>query len=1020
MQLYNPDTTPLIDVEVTDESYAYKQIMSRDDLTLYFSLTSYIEMPIDMYCVFQNMMYYLTDESNFTQHGSRNFEYTLKLDAPVAYMKKTKFKFVTLDKEPDGSIKLNAPAKTKFSLRGTPSDFLDMLVDCMNYNDKSGGWTKGECIEGEDLLMDINDLFCYEFLGQLADKYKTEFDVVGKTMHLKKVENKNLPPIPLAYGKGNGLLYGLERKIYKTPVSRVWIESSDRNIDYKSYGADTLRLPKNRTIVYEGIEYITDATGSYVERKVPLRDTTVPPEATLDVTEIYPSHEGTISSVEAIDDSKGLYAFIDIDNVIDYNKVAIAGETATIIFQTGELAGSEKEYEFAYDHTRKRFRIKPITDNGLVYPQGTIIPAVGDKYAVFHIKLPQEYIDEAQEKALNEVVPFLYENEQPQYTYSAPIDQKYAKENWGIIGDRLKVGYFIRLSDEQYLPEGADIRITAVTTFVNKPRMPKIELSNSVTRTSLNTEINKIDNQEQTVDRKQQETYRVIKRTWANVQELINAMYDPSGSFQEQILSSVVLHAMMGVFGDETLQYQFLFEDWQTVIEPVFSFDPETRKFHAPVSRVRHMTMGIDSVQPDRPESQYKHWQVSEYLSDVLSDTEKGYYLYMQCSKDLVDVNGRQQGTGQFLISETKIALEDVPGMYTFWVGFLSSENDEGDRSLRTVYGFTEILPGQMTVDNIFSSDGLSYWKLIANQFKIPGLDWNVTDPETLTLTNAVVNETLRVKGSAEIAGFRFFNDRIESISETVFNYEDWITGEPVSEVYPSIELIGRDGESKIKMRSVVKSWSPTQDREINTLQELIIDSKDGSVSLVNGFNKAFMNSSGLDVVSSGIDLGNKRSAVLGRGVGSLDADPETDACLVGVRGFAANGKSDGAPAYGGYFDALRVNGLILKVRQVSGTTDQNTQLITTDTYVFSDSEVQQTVILPIYDVYTGRKIEFKQWKSGFIRLQPPAGQKLYDDSTENTYIDISEGETATVVCVGEKRIGDNNYKVWLLSKYKF
>lgn len=511
MQLYNPDTTPLIDVEVTDESYAYKQIMSRDDLTLYFSLTSYIEMPIDMYCVFQNMMYYLTDESNFTQHGSRNFEYTLKLDAPVAYMKKTKFKFVTLDKEPDGSIKLNAPAKTKFSLRGTPSDFLDMIVDCMNYNDKSGGWTKGECIEGEDLLMDINDLFCYEFLGQLADQYKTEFDVVGKTMHLKKVENKNFPSIPLAYGKGNGLLYGLERKIYKTPVSRVWIESSDRNIDTPTYGADTLRLEKNKTFVYEGIEYITDATGSYVERKVPLRDTTVPPEATLDVTEIYPSHEGTITSVEAIDDSKGLYAFIDIDNVIDYNKVAIAGETAIIIFQTGELAGSEKEYEFAYDHTRKRFRIKPITDNGLVYPQGTIIPAVGDKYAVFHIKLPQEYIDEAQEKALNEVVAFLYENEHPQYTYSAPIDQKYAKQNWGIIGDRLKVGYFIRLSDEQYLPEGADIRITAVTTFVNKPRMPKIELSNSVTRTSLNTEINKIDNQEQTIERKNSSTLRTIK-----------------------------------------------------------------------------------------------------------------------------------------------------------------------------------------------------------------------------------------------------------------------------------------------------------------------------------------------------------------------------------------------------------------------------------------------------------------------------------------------------------------------------
>lgn len=1018
MQLYNPDTTPLIDIQVDDSSYAYNTVMGRDDLTLNFALNGFIELPLGVYCLFLNRKYSLTNDSNFKMINTQNFTYQLLLDAPIAYAKQTKFKFVTLDKNPDGSVELNTNPKIKFSLTGRPVDFLNLWVDCMNLNDKEGGWTVGECLESEEVTLDFNNQWCYDVLTDFAEAFDTEWEADGKTMHLRRVEKMKDNPLPLSYGMGNGLLSGLERKVSKAPVSRVWIETSERNIDSSVYGSDTLRMKKNQTLVYEGIEYVTDPTGSYLERKEPLIVANIVPEDSLDLTKIYPSHVGAVSSVEVINDEKGVYAIVDTANVINYRDVVIAGEKATLIFQSGQLTG--KEFEFNYNHTLKRFQLIPINEGGLLYPHGTLIPEVGDKYAVFHISLPQEYIDEAEDKALNETVKYLYENEAPKYLYTAPVSELYAKRNWGLIGDRLNTGYFVRLSDDRFLPEGVDIRIVEVTRYVNKPMQPKIGLSDDVIGVRLGSELNKIENQEQTIDRKQQETYRVIKRTWANVQELINAMYDPSGSFQEQILSSVVLHAMMGVFGDETLQYQYLDVDWQTVIEPVFSFDPETRKFHAPASHVRHMTMGIDSVQPDRPESQYKHWQISEYLSDVLSDTEKGYYLYMQCSKDLVDVDGRQQGTGQFLISETKIALEDVPGMYTFWVGFLSSENDEGDRSLRTVYGFTEILPGQMTVDNIYSSDGLSYWKLIANQFKIPGLDWNVTDPETLTLTNAVVNETLRVKGSAEIAGFRFFNDRIESISETVFNYEDWITGQPVSEVYPSIELIGRDGESKIKMRSVVKSWSPTQDREINTLQELIIDSKDGSVSLVNGFNKAFMNSSGLDVVSSGIDLGNKRSAVLGRGVGSLDADPETDACLVGVRGFAANGKSDGAPAYGGYFDTLRVNGLILKVRQVSGTTDQNTQLITTDTYVFSDSEVQQTVILPIYDVYIGRKIELKQWKGGFIRLQPPAGHKLYDDSTENTYIDIAEGETATVVCVGEKRIGDNNYKVWLLSKYKF
>lgn len=1018
MQLYNPDTTPLIDIQVDDSSYAYNTVMGRDDLTLNFALNGFIELPLGVYCLFLNRKYSLTNDSNFKMVNTQNFTYQLLLDAPIAYAKQTKFKFVTLDKNPDGSVELNTNPKIKFSLTGRPIDFLNLWVDCMNLNDKEGGWTVGECLESEEVTLDFNNQWCYDVLTDFAEAFDTEWEADGKTMHLRRVEKMKDNPLPLSYGMGNGLLSGLERKVSKAPVSRVWIETSERNIDSSVYGSDTLRMKKNQTLVYKGIEYVTDPTGSYLERKEPLIVANIVPEDSLDLTKIYPSHVGTVSSVEVINDEKGVYAIVDTSNVINYRDVVIAGEKTTLIFQSGQLTG--KEFEFNYNHTLKRFQLIPIKENGLLYPHGTLIPEAGDKYAVFHISLPQEYIDEAEEKALNETVKYLYENEPPKYLYTAPVSELYAKRNWGLIGDRLNTGYFVRLSDDRFLPEGVDIRIVEVTRYVNKPMQPKIGLSDDVIGVRLGSELNKIDNQEQTIDRKQQETYRVIKRTWANVQELINAMYDPSGSFQEQILSSVVLHAMMGVFGDETLQYQFLSEDWQTVIEPVFSFDPETRKFHAPASRVRHMTMGIDSVQPDRPESQYKHWQVSEYLSDVLSDTEKGYYLYMQCSKDLVDVNGRQQGTGQFLISETKIALEDVPGMYTFWVGFLSSENDEGDRSLRTVYGFTEILPGQMTVDNIFSSDGLSYWKLIANQFKIPGLDWNVTDPETLTLTNAVVNETLRVKGSAEIAGFRFFNDRIESISETVFNYEDWITGQPVSEVYPSIELIGRDGESKIKMRSVVKSWSPTQDREINTLQELIIDSKDGSVSVVNGFNKSFMNSSGVDVVSSGIDLGWKRSAVLGRGVGFVADDPDNDACLIGVRGLASNGFADGAPAYGGYFDALRVNGLILKVRQVSGTTDQNTQLTATDTYVFSDSEVQQTVILPIYDVYIGRKIELKQWKSGFIRLQPPAGQKLYDDSTENTYIDISEGETATVVCVGERLINSVKTKVWLLSKYKF
>lgn len=803
MQLYNPDTTPLIDIQVDDSSYAYNTVMGRDDLTLNFALNGFIELPLGVYCLFLNRKYSLTNDSNFKMINTQNFTYQLLLDAPIAYAKQTKFKFVTLDKNPDGSVELNTNPKIKFSLTGRPVDFLNLWVDCMNLNDKEGGWTVGECLESEEVTLDFNNQWCYDVLADFAEAFDTEWEADGKTMHLRRVEKMKDNPLLLSYGMGNGLLSGLERKVSKAPVSRVWIETSERNIDSSVYGSDTLRMKKNQTIVYEGIEYVTDPTGSYLERKEPLIVANIVPEDSIDLTKIYPSHVGTVSSVEVINDEKGVYAIVDTSNMINYRDVVIAGEKATLIFQSGQLTG--KEFEFNYNHTLKRFQLNPINENGLLYPHGTLIPEAGDKYAVFHISLPQEYIDEAEEKALNETVKYLYENEPPKYLYTAPVSELYAKRNWGLIGDRLNTGYFVRLSDDRFLPEGVDIRIVEVTRYVNKPMQPKIGLSDDVIGVRLGSELNKIDNQEQTIDRKQQETYRVIKRTWANVQELINAMYDPSGSFQEQILSSVVLHAMMGVFGDETLQYQFLSEDWQTVIEPVFSFDPETRKFHAPASHVRHMTMGIDSVQPDRPEGQYKHWQINEYLSDVLTDTEKGYYLYMQCSKDLVDVDGRMQGTGQFLISETKIALEDAPGMYTFWVGFLSSENDEGDRSLRTVYGFTEILPGQMTVDNIFSSDGLSYWKLIANQFKIPGLDWNVTRANALTLLNA-------------------YFSMINSLGETVVN----INGEDGSAMFAKGNaLFNADGS--VNITGLLQSN--------NNGNRIIVDPTDRSIKMLDSNN---------------------------------------------------------------------------------------------------------------------------------------------------------------------------------------
>jgi hypothetical protein len=145
-----------------------------------------------------------------------------------------------------------------------------------------------------------------------------------------------------------------------------------------------------------------------------------------------------------------------------------------VIFQTGKIAGTELELN-NYIHVEKRFVLNPLTEQGVNIPQGTLIPAAGDKYAVFHINLPDEYIEAAETELLNEAVKFLYENEHPHFTYTAQLDKIYAKQNWLQIGGRIEVGRFIRLTEPQYLTEPVNIRIVSIKDYVNAPYSPEVK-----------------------------------------------------------------------------------------------------------------------------------------------------------------------------------------------------------------------------------------------------------------------------------------------------------------------------------------------------------------------------------------------------------------------------------------------------------------------------------------------------------------------------------------------------------------
>lgn len=698
-KIYDPEGKLLLTTFVDDSSYRLREIMGVNSLELKFSLPEFVPIIEGSYCDFKAERYWMPRAVDYVKEHSEKFNYSLALEGSINFLKSTKFKFFDFLIE-NGLIKPTSSFKLKFPITATPRMIVDLLVANLKLKYPQYPWEAGECIESEPVIMDFNHDFCFDVLPKLAEAFNTEWEVDKYTIHARRVErldaNGKKISVKLSYGYNNGILGGIRRMQFdsKRIINRVYIEGGDRNIDRSSYGNDTLLLQKNKRITYKGIEYTTDASGSYLERVKPLAGE----EDSLDVSKFYPRRVGIVSAVEEIDDKQGFYNIIDKDipEDLDFSKMIIEGETMTVIFQTGQVAG--KEFDVTYNHAKRKFELKPINQNGLIYPQGNLIPAVGDKYAVFHMRMPDNYISIAENEALDETVEYLWQGEQAQYSYRWKLDSIHARRNWGEIRGYLNIGYFVEFSDPQFLPEAVDVRIVAVKEMVNDPQSPEITIANNVTSKTIGAVINEIPTVEQAVDRKDREVLNYARRGFRQAVETMNKLAESLLDFEAGI-KPITVQTMMAVFGDESLQFRYVNNKTSpAAIASGIAYDKGNKRLVCPVGIVQHMTLGITSLSSSHKPEEYKYWTAKAYQSDVLTDTKTAYFLYLKASK--TDYND-----AVYILSENAIKMDAADGYYHFLVGVLNSE-DEGDRSWVELFGLTEILPGRITTDKIVSSDG--------------------------------------------------------------------------------------------------------------------------------------------------------------------------------------------------------------------------------------------------------------------------------------------------------------------------
>ena len=470
-------------------SYERKAIMEIALLTIKWTTENYVEYPIGTRTTYRGTTYTLHTEPKVKKVHSRLYEYDITLEAPEADLARLKFKFPV-----DGRL--------QFSLTAKPQEFISYIVDNLNERgtQRWQGLTSLPADTSEKTLT-FNHNTLIEALKSVCEAFKTEWSAEAGVLSLGAVEFEKQSPITLAYGKGKGLLPGLVRtdngKV--APLGRMYVQTTTRNIP-ESYQRKTLKLASG-TWHFNGTTFTnaptTDSTAYYTtENYVELANKAViSAEASTEISDIYPKRVGVVSQVFKLQratrktangkDSATsiLFDFTDTSNEVDYKAHIIKGETAKLIFQSGACAG--REFEFQYKHEEKRFLLVPLSADDTIFPSETFPIAVGDKYAVFGIELPNQYIAAAETEAAKAAVATLHKQAQDRISITAEVQSLWLKKQTDpTIARKLRIGGFVSFQDPALSPKPYTIRIKAIKRPLTDPEAPTLELSNEPVQTN--------------------------------------------------------------------------------------------------------------------------------------------------------------------------------------------------------------------------------------------------------------------------------------------------------------------------------------------------------------------------------------------------------------------------------------------------------------------------------------------------------------------------------------------------------
>lgn len=608
-----------------------EEIGGGDTLTLNFLSRHTLDLRIDDYVEFEGSRYKIRHSEKITKREtSLGWEYNV-----VFYSYRYDMEDVVFFLNGKPEFKKNFDYYT-----GTARQILELIVKNMNREDS--GWKVGSCIESRSITISFKDKSVGGVLDDTVKELNTEYWVYQKTVSIGKRQYAS-NGLVLAQGEGLGFTELVLSAVDDVrPTTVIYPYGSDKNLG-SDYGADYLLLPGGQTELTQNVEKY----GRLGQKKIQFEH-------------IFPKGEFTVTSV--IDTTTFIAADIDFDIM----SCMLPDVDVIVTFQTGGLSGYDlairKEGGWNND-TKQIIVLENTSENALKVP-GDINFAVGDKFILTGLKMPQSYRDKASLQLKEESEAWLNEHSEKRIQLSGKCDEVlFRQQNISISCGRM-VGVYSE-------PLGIDreIRVTKVKRYIENDNKPsyryELTLSDFLQSDGFKDLVDDVKKFPEEIEDHVRPLREWSKRSWRDVLETINMMFDPDGDFFTELIRPLIVHTAHLIVGTNSQQMDLV------GLKFIPNADDDPNYFKNTAGTLVHFTVS---------ETDVRSWSIP--ATSFQLNNSLVYYVYAKCPKE--------GSSGSILVSERQIKLEDEAGYYHFWIGVLNTPED-GVRSWNPNYGFTEI-----------------------------------------------------------------------------------------------------------------------------------------------------------------------------------------------------------------------------------------------------------------------------------------------------------------------------------------